>query len=102
MAVQRGFSLLETLITLAVAALFFGVLLPSIVTNLDRIKKDKKDPSRGWRLSSNQKRKIALPARQGHFHFAVYMSMFSSREVNHWYRLRLIVSERFVEDAWHL
>jgi len=40
MAVQRGFSLLETLITLAVAALFFGVLLPSIVTNLDRIKAD--------------------------------------------------------------
>lgn len=38
--VQRGFSLLETLVTLAVAALFFGVLLPLIVTNLDRIKAD--------------------------------------------------------------
>ncbi len=40
MRVQHGFSLLETLITLAVAALFFSVLLPSIVTNLDRIKAD--------------------------------------------------------------
>ncbi|MXS80727.1 general secretion pathway protein I [Nitrosomonas eutropha] len=40
MGVQRGFSLLEILVTLAVAALFFGVLLPSIVTNLDRIKAD--------------------------------------------------------------
>lgn len=37
---QHGFSLLETLITLAVAALFFSVLLPSIVTSLDRIKAD--------------------------------------------------------------
>lgn len=37
---QRGFSLLETLVALAVAALFCGALLPPMVTNLDRIEAD--------------------------------------------------------------
>ena len=37
---QDGFSLLETLIALAVVALFFGVLLPPIMTNLERIEAD--------------------------------------------------------------
>lgn len=37
---QAGFSLLEILVALAVAALFFGTLLPTMVTNLDRTQSD--------------------------------------------------------------
>ena len=37
---QEGFSLLEILVALAVAALFFGTLLPTMVTNLDRTQSD--------------------------------------------------------------
>lgn len=37
---QAGFSLLEILVALAVAALFFGTLLPTMVTNLDRTHAD--------------------------------------------------------------
>lgn len=40
MRVQAGFSLLEILVALAVAALFFGILLPTMVTNLDRTHAD--------------------------------------------------------------
>lgn len=40
MRVPNGFSLLEILIALAVAALFFGTLLPTVVTNLDRVQRD--------------------------------------------------------------
>ena len=40
MRVQAGFSLLEILVALAVAALFFGTLLPTMVTNLDRTHAD--------------------------------------------------------------
>jgi general secretion pathway protein I len=40
MRVQEGFSLLEILVALAVAALFFGTLLPTMVTNLDRTHAD--------------------------------------------------------------
>ena len=37
---QAGFSLLEILVALAVAALLFGTLLPTMVTNLDRTHAD--------------------------------------------------------------
>ncbi len=40
MRVQAGFSLLEILVALAVAALFFGILVPPMVTNLDRTHAD--------------------------------------------------------------
>lgn len=37
---QGGFTLLETLIALAVVALFFGALLPPMVMNLERVEAD--------------------------------------------------------------
>ncbi|MBS0352458.1 MAG: prepilin-type N-terminal cleavage/methylation domain-containing protein [Proteobacteria bacterium] len=40
MRVQEGFSLIEVLVALAVAALFFGILLPMVVTTLDRTHAD--------------------------------------------------------------